>query len=54
MKIKLVLIDTYRTERKRREPEYFIDTAHTAHINAWRYSPPGATKLVESVFEPEI
>ena len=54
MKIKLVLIDTYRTERKRREPEYFIDTAHTAHINAWRYSPPGATKLVESVFEPKM
>lgn len=52
MKIKLVLIDTYRTEHRRRELSYFIDTAHTKHIAAWRYSPPCAGKLVESVFEP--
>ena len=51
MKIKLVLIDTYRTDRKRREPEYFIDAAHEKHMDAWRYSPPGAGKIVESVFE---
>lgn len=51
MKIKLVLIDTYRTERKRREPEYFIDAAHEKHMDTWRYSSPGAGKIVESVFE---
>ncbi len=53
IKIKLVLIDTYRTEHKRREPSYFIDTAHTKHIDTWRYSPRCASKVVESVFEKE-
>ena len=51
MKIKLVLIDTYRTEYKRRELNYFIDAAHTKHISSWRYSPRCASKVVESVFE---
>ena len=51
MKIKLVLIDTYRTENRRREPIYFVDTAHVKHMDTWRYSPRGASKIVESVFE---
>ena len=51
MKIKLVLIDTYHTENRRREPIYFVDTAHVKHMDTWRYSPRGASKIVESVFE---
>lgn len=51
MKIKLVLIDTYRTDRAPRELTYFIDGAHTPHIDAWRYSPRCASKVVESIFD---
>lgn len=53
MKIKLVLIDTYRTERQPRELNYYVDVAHVKHMNTWRYSPLCASKLVESVFEKE-
>ena len=53
MKIKLVLIDTYRTERQPRELNYYVDVAHVKHMNTWRYSPLCAGKLVESVFEKE-
>ena len=51
MKIKLVLIDTYRTERIVRNMNYFVDVAHKKHINSWRYSPSCASKIVESVFD---
>lgn len=51
MKIKLVLIDTYRTDRVRQEPSYFIDAVHTKHISTWRYSPRCASKIVESIFD---
>lgn len=51
MKIKLVLIDTYRTERARRELTYYIDTARVTHMDSWRYSPGCAGKVVETVFE---
>ena len=53
MKIKLVLIDSYRTDRVRREMNYFVDVAHIGHINRWRYSPRCASKVVESVFDAE-
>jgi small subunit ribosomal protein S1 len=51
MKIKLVLIDTYRTERIVRNMNYFVDVAHKKHISSWRYSPSCASKIVESVFD---
>ena len=53
MKIKLVLIDSYRGEIVRRSLPYYIDGAHIHHIDAWRYSPEGATKMIESVFQTE-
>jgi small subunit ribosomal protein S1 len=51
MKIKLVLIDSYKGELPRKELRYFVDCERTAHISAWRYSPKGAPKIIESVFE---
>ena len=50
MKVKLVLIDTYRGAPPSRALTYYIDGSVTKHIDAWRYSPAGATKIVESVF----
>lgn len=51
MKIKLVLIDSYHGESIRRSLPYYIDGSRTHHINAWRYSPLGATKIIETVFQ---
>ena len=51
MKIKLVLIDTYRTERSERSMNYFVDVAHRKHMDRWRYSPACASRVVETVFE---
>ena len=51
MKIKLVLIDSYRGTLPEKNIKYYVDCENTAHINRWRYSPLGATKLIESVFE---
>lgn len=50
MKIKLVLIDTYRGALPSRALTYYIDGSVTKHIDFWRYSPLLATKIVESVF----
>ena len=51
MKIKLVLIDSYRGNAPVPKIKYFIDCGATKHINYWRYSPPLASKVIESVFE---
>ena len=51
MKIKLVLIDTYRTDRIERSMNYFVDVAHRKHIDRWRYSPQCASRVVETVFD---
>ena len=51
MKIKLVLIDTYRGTMPEKNNHYFIDPISTKHISKWRYSPPGAPKIIESIFE---
>ena len=50
MKIKLVLIDSYRGEAAHAGLRYFIDPEHTAHMDTWRYSPEGANKIIETVF----
>ena len=49
MKIKLVMIDSAKGNY---EPKlkYFVDFSKVRHIDTWRYSPEGATKLVESIF----
>ena len=52
MKIKLVLIDAYRGEAAPLPKlSYFISGEHTAHIDRWVYSPEGARKRVETIFE---
>ncbi len=50
MKIKLILIDSYRQAPPEKKPQYFIDCEKVKHINLWRYSPPKAPKVIESVF----
>lgn len=51
MKIKLVLIDTYRNEPiPSPRLEYFIRGDRLSHLGRWTYSPPGAKRLVETVF----
>ena len=51
MKIKLVLIDTYRGAIPHREQKYYVDCEKTSHISHWIYSPPTSQKLVETIFE---
>ena len=46
MKVKLIIIDTFETG-SRPENKYFFDGNH---IDYWRYSPEGATKVIETDF----
>lgn len=48
MKVKLVLVDTYPSEETIPEHEYFFSEEH---LSAWRYSPEGCQKLIETVFD---
>ncbi|MBE6597363.1 MAG: 30S ribosomal protein S1 [Ruminococcaceae bacterium] len=50
MKIKLVLIDSYRGDIPSKKPRYFTDVSTVKHLDFWRYSPYGAPKIIESVF----
>ena len=50
MKIKLVLIDSYRESVPPTPMRYFIDCERVLHIDRWQYSPSGASKLIETVF----
>ena len=51
MKVKLVLIDAYRSETPPLPRlHYFIRGDETPHIDKWSYSPAGAKKRVETVF----
>ncbi len=52
MKIKLLLIDSYKGDMPVSGIKYYIDGERRSHIDSWRYSPIGASKLVESVFSP--
>ncbi len=49
MKIKLVLIDAYKTEPPAQAFKYYIDE-NISHINYWKYSPDGSHKVIESIF----
>ena len=51
MKIKLVLVDSYKGEAVKTKLDYFVDTEKTLHIDYWRYSPSSCPRVVESVFE---
>ncbi len=50
MKIKLVLIDAYHGNIAESRLKYFIDCNTVSHIDKWRYSPTGASKIIETVF----
>lgn len=47
MKVKLVLVDTYRGEGSARGIKYFITSGH---MDRWQYSPSCAERMVETVF----
>ena len=50
MKIKLVLIDSFKGEQRAIMPfEYYVPESVT-HMDLWQYSPDDCHKLVESVF----
>ena len=51
MKIKLVLIDSYKGEAPRSGIRYFIDCEKKKHISYWRYSTSNSKKIIESIFE---
>ena len=50
MKIKLILINHAKGDYEHKL-KYYIDTDVVRHIPYWRYSPDGAVKLIESVFD---
>ena len=50
MKIKLIIIDTDKEVTEVHPLSYFIDTDSTLHIDSWKYSPSGASKLIETIF----
>lgn len=50
MKIKLVMIDSYKGDSPSQKIKYFIDTEKTTHIDLWKYSPDVAQKTIESIF----
>lgn len=57
MKVKLVLIDACKGEQapQRTSAErVFIDTSKTSHIDHWRYSPEGASKVIETFFDEAL
>ena len=48
MKIKLVIVDNFSCESKMPKARYYIDGGR---IDAWRYSPDGCEKIIETVFD---
>ncbi len=50
MKIKLVLVDSYKGESASPQIKYFVDCDRVTHIDSWRYSPPMCKKVVETIF----
>ncbi len=51
MKLKLVMIDTHPAPPEHTPLTYFIDPRKISHISAWHYSPPGCSKVIETVFD---
>ena len=51
MKIKLVLIDSYKGDPPDKEFKYFIDVENVSHIDSWKYSPSTSSKSIETVFD---
>lgn len=47
MKVKLIVIDSFKNDDPPPAPEYFIDSGH---ISSWCYSPQCSSKHIESIF----
>ncbi len=52
MKLKLVLIDSYRGELEPKQYETSFDKGEK-HIDSWIYSPNGSQRVIESIFRQE-
>ena len=52
MKIKLVIIDTCRSDSRPAERMSYFIPPEVDHIDYWRYSPSGNNRVIESVFGP--
>lgn len=50
MKIKLVLVDSYKGDLGTPTLDYFIDCNKITHLDSWRYSPPECNKVIETIF----
>ena len=48
MKVKLVIVDSYSSEKSPIVPEYRISSGH---IGRWKYSPDCCPKVIESIFD---
>ncbi len=51
MKVKLVMIDPACGTAPVKALPYYIDPNETQHIDRWSYSPAGAKKIIETVFD---
>ena len=51
MKIKLVLVDSYKSDALLPSFKYYIDCDANSHIDYWRYSPSFCPKVIETAFE---
>lgn len=49
MKIKLVLVDSYKGECNTQKLRYFTDE-NVTHIDYWKYSPDCSDRIIESIF----
>lgn len=54
MKIKLVLIDSYKGELKPKRLEYMHTVGTGGHMDCWRYSPPSCRRVVETDFRVPV
>ena len=50
MKIKLVMIDSYKGAVPPKKIRYFLTPDSSPHLDYWRYSPDGDRKVIETVF----
>ena len=50
MKVKLVLIDSYKGEKKPKQPVFESTVEEGGHIDYWRYSPECCSKQIETYF----
>lgn len=51
MKIKLILIDSSNVAPPEKKLTYYVNPEATPHLSRWLYSPLGACKVVESIFD---